>query len=134
MSINPGIAAELAPLFDEARRTGMWFFHGGPSGPLWFSPDHLVELQARGSYRWDAKCWVLRNPREWLADAERRLKLAQEEVQRVKAELKRAGIRHIGPAPDSADRLLLNSHAQVHRGSPHTDDVGYSLGGGQPVP
>ena len=76
MSINPEIAAELAPLFDEARRTGAWFFHGGPSGPLWFSPDHLAELQARGSYCWDATCWALRNP----------------EVHRVKAELMRAGI------------------------------------------
>ena len=92
MSINPEIAAELAPLFDEARRTGAWFFHGGPSGPLWFSPDHLAELQARGSYCWDATCWALRNPREWLEDAERRLKQAQEEVHSVKAELMRAGI------------------------------------------
>jgi hypothetical protein len=92
MTINPEFAAALAPLFDEARRTGKWFFHGGPSGPLWFSPDHLAELQARGSYCWDAQNWTLRDPRDWLVDAERRAKQAQEQVQRIKAELQRAGI------------------------------------------
>jgi hypothetical protein len=83
---------DLVPLFEQARRTGKWFFHGEPTGPPWFSPDHLAELQARGSYCWLAEHWVLRHLCEWLADLESRVRRAQEEAQRVKAELRRARV------------------------------------------
>ncbi len=56
----------LAALFVEAHAKGLWFFHGGLSGPLWFSPNELEKEQAAGRFVWGAVNWRLRNPRERL--------------------------------------------------------------------
>jgi hypothetical protein len=56
----------LDDLFFEARAKGLWFFHGGFSGPLWLSPDELQKEQDKGNFIWGAINWELRDPHEHL--------------------------------------------------------------------
>lgn len=79
------ITADLQPLFDKARREGLWFF--SPYADSWFSPDALEKEQANGRFRWGAVNWQLRDPREEVAALRRRaarlLKDAEEMERRI---------------------------------------------------
>ncbi len=79
--------AAMAPLFEEAERTGKWFWCNYQS--LWFSPRQLRAENAKGSFRWGPVNWKLRNPQERLAEAKRRAENAQAEVDRIALEIKR---------------------------------------------
>lgn len=57
----------LDDLFTRARVERLWFFHGGLSGPLWFSPAELQAEQEKGTFVWGAGNWQLRSPLERLA-------------------------------------------------------------------
>lgn len=66
--VGRAILDELAPMFDEARRTGKWFFL--PYQSLWFSPDELAAEHAKCSMIFSAVNWRLRDPGELIAGAE----------------------------------------------------------------
>jgi len=88
MELNPkqeAIAAALAPLIATARRDGKWLFHGGLSGPLWFTPDQLAAENANGKFLWGPVNWEPRDPQGRLSEAERRRDDAQAEVDRISA-------------------------------------------------
>jgi hypothetical protein len=78
--------AMMAPLFEEAERTGKWFWCNYQS--LWFSPRQLREEHARKAFRWGPVNWELRDPQEHLAEAKRRVEQAQAEVDRIALEIK----------------------------------------------
>lgn len=62
--------AALDAMFAKARSEGLWFFHGGMSGPIWFSPADLEAEQKKGSFVWGAVNWQLRNPIERVAEVD----------------------------------------------------------------
>lgn len=63
---NQGIYEPLRWMFEEARANGLWFFSSYQK--LWFSPDELEEANCKGRFRWGPVSWVLRNPRERIAE------------------------------------------------------------------
>ena len=70
---------ELDAMFVRARAENLWFFHGGLSGPLWFSPDELQTAQEKGNFIWGAVNWRLRSPLE-------RVVQIDEEIQKLQRE------------------------------------------------
>lgn len=76
---------ELDGLFILARSQNLWFFHGGLSGPLWFSPDDLEAEQKNGKFIWGAGNWQLRSPLDQLAQLDtdiRNLHVARDKLAR----------------------------------------------------
>lgn len=63
------ILAGLKPLFERARKEGLWFWCAYQD--LWFSPDELEAEHRRGSFIWGATNWRLR-PTSELVDQVRR--------------------------------------------------------------
>jgi len=58
----------LDELIGRARQEGKWLwcrYHG-----LWFSPDQLEAENAAGRFRWGPESWKLRDPKEYLTEAE----------------------------------------------------------------
>ena len=66
MMKDQGIYEPLRWMFEEARLNGLWFFSSYQR--LWFSPDELEEANQKGRFRWGPVNWVLRNPRERIAE------------------------------------------------------------------
>lgn len=62
------ILAGLKPLFERARKEGLWFWCSYQG--LWFTPDELEAEHRRGSFIWGAVNWSLRDPKELVAEAE----------------------------------------------------------------
>lgn len=81
MSQKEAILNELQPLFDQAKREGLWFFCNYQS--LWFSPGELQREQARGSFVWGAVNWQLRDPAERLLELKSRQESAADEITRL---------------------------------------------------
>lgn len=79
------ILSEMEPLFDEARRNGKWFWCRYQD--LWFSPDQLAAQHANGKFIWSAVNWQLRDPIERLKEAQDRASKAQNEVDRIAADI-----------------------------------------------
>lgn len=75
----------MEELFERAEREKLWFFSSYQQ--IWFSPRELKEQQAQGKFRWGAGDWKLRDPQEYLKEAERELQQAQERFNRVKANI-----------------------------------------------
>lgn len=69
----------LDAMFTRARSENLWFFHGGLSGPLWFSPDELQAEQEKGNFVWGADNWRLCSPRE-------RIMQIDDEIKKLEAE------------------------------------------------
>jgi hypothetical protein len=90
--------AMLDALFEQARREKLWFFHGGLSGPLWFTPDELQAEQAKGNFVWGAPNWKLRSPFELLDQLERTRDEAIAAVTTHMAEM-RKGLKPGDPLP-----------------------------------
>ena len=72
--LDQAIIASLAPMFEEAERKGLWFFHHSPDGEeLWCSPEYLRMQQAKGLLILAPEHWELRNPvgymKKLIADA-----------------------------------------------------------------
>ncbi len=76
----------MEEMFKQARAEGKWFWCHYQD--LWFSPDALEKEQAAGSYRWGVVNWKLRDPKEWLLEAEQRRDEAQREVERIAEAIK----------------------------------------------
>ena len=66
MSDREKILASLEPLFQEAERTGKWFYSNYQG--LWFSPEQLREHHKNGRFIWGAVNWTLRDPKEKLIE------------------------------------------------------------------
>ncbi len=75
---NSVILKMLAPLLEEARQKGLWFY--SPYQGLWFSPDELESLQKEGRFRWGPDNWELRDPRENLAHLRTKAAIANNEA------------------------------------------------------
>ena len=84
------VERSLAPLFEQADREGLWFFHGGLSGPLWFSPAELRQQHEQRRFLWGAENWTLRSPDEYLEEYRRRLQTAENQYERARAWVARA--------------------------------------------
>lgn len=69
----------LDAMFTRARAEGLWFFHGGLSGPLWFSPDELQTVQEKGSFIWGPENWRLRSPLERICEIDEKIQELQRE-------------------------------------------------------
>lgn len=82
----------LDEMFGQATKAGLWFFHGGLSGPLWFSPVELDAQQKKGQFVWGAVNWTLRDPREFLEEARTKVQAALAECQRARDRLVKAGV------------------------------------------
>lgn len=89
MTTENAILSEMKPLFEEARREGKWFWCRYQD--LWFSPDQLAAEHANGRFIWGAVNWQLRDPIERQQEAQKRASKAQEEVDRILADIKPAG-------------------------------------------
>lgn len=74
------------PLFRRAEQEGLWFY--SPYQQLWFSPEALRRQQERGSFRWGAVNWELRDPRERIAELRRQGKAAYDAAEAIEAELR----------------------------------------------
>lgn len=70
------------PLIREARERGLMIFHGGLSGPLWFTADELEQKQAGGKFCWGPVNWRLMSTEEYLNESSERLSDAQHEHER----------------------------------------------------
>jgi hypothetical protein len=80
----------LDALFERARASKLWFFHGGLSGPLWFSPDELEADQKKGKFIWGASNWTLRDPAEALASIDTAVAKLQEAKQALMVRIARS--------------------------------------------
>lgn len=69
--------------FEEARKHNLWFYHGGMSGPFWFSPDELETQQRNGKFVWGSGNWKLRPPQEYIDSLKRAVTSAQEELDKA---------------------------------------------------
>lgn len=85
--IREEVARQLAPLFEQADREGLWFYCNYQD--MWFSPDELRARQARGELHWGATNWKLRDPTELY-------RMKHESLQRAEKELNALALR-IGP-------------------------------------
>lgn len=74
-----GARDALDAMFAEARAKRLWFFHGGMSGPLWFSPDELEAKQKNKRFIWSAENWKLRDPAEYVASLDHKIASLQNE-------------------------------------------------------
>lgn len=83
---------DLDHMFAVARTKRLWFFHGGLSGPLWFSPDELEAEQKGEKFVWGAANWTLRNPLEYLQEADHVVERAKIERESIGARLSKAGV------------------------------------------
>lgn len=83
----------LDHMFAVARTKQLWFFHGGLSGPLWFSPDELEAEQKNGKFVWGAVNWHLRDPKEYLEQAGVAVDRAKAEQEHIAKRLAGAGVR-----------------------------------------
>jgi hypothetical protein len=98
MTERETILAGLRPMFEKARREGLWFYCNYQG--LWFSPDELEAEQKRGSFVWGAVNWQLRDPMVQIDEQERAVAgaLAQLQVLRqrlgVRTEVKAKGVPH----------------------------------------
>ncbi len=71
------ILGMLEPLFERAKREGLWFYHCGLAGTFWFSPEELRTEHRRGKFIWGPVNWTLARP------SERLTQLRQELVNKV---------------------------------------------------
>ena len=82
------IAAELKPLFEEAKRKKLWFCC--PYYGLWLSPSELCKHQEAGTYRWGAVNWRLADPMDRRKQIDHEISVLQAEkaafVKRIVAE------------------------------------------------
>ena len=61
--LDQAIIKSLEPLFEEAERNGLWFFHHSVDGEeTWMSPQYLRLEQSRGRFILAPEHWELRNP------------------------------------------------------------------------
>lgn len=81
---------DLDVMFNQARISGLWFFHGGMSGPLWFTPDELQAEQEKGKFVWGAVNWSLRSPTILLEQLTQKMESLDTEFRRV---VERMGIK-----------------------------------------
>ena len=75
----------MEDLFEQAEREGLWFFTSHQQ--IWFSPRELKEQRAQGRFRWGVSNWQLRDPSEYLLQAQRELEAAQKHFDGVKANI-----------------------------------------------
>jgi hypothetical protein len=81
----------MQPLFEEARRTGLWFHCSYQD--LWFSPDELRSEHAKGSFRWGPSNWTLRDPKEMLVSAKKELERSAERFADLTERLRKGGVQ-----------------------------------------
>jgi len=74
---------ELKTLIEQARVERKWLFCSYQG--LWFSPDQLEQAHREGRFMWGAVNWQLRDPSEQLAAAERKVREATAERDRIAA-------------------------------------------------
>jgi len=74
------ILASLEPLFEEAERTGKWFYWAHQD--IWFSPAELREQHAKGMFVWGRTNWRLRDPEERARELRAAVTAAQAEYDR----------------------------------------------------
>ena len=75
----------LKPLFETAKKEGLWF--NCHYQDLWFSPKELEELQADGRFLWGAVNWKLRDPKEHLEYLKNKVKSAEIEVKKIELKM-----------------------------------------------
>lgn len=75
----------LPELIDKAERNTLWLWCRYQD--LWFSPAQLREANAQGRFRWGPVNWELRDPKERLAEADRRAKAAADTRDAIAREL-----------------------------------------------
>ena len=85
MSEKQEILDSLRPLFERARKDGLWFHCGYQA--LWFSPDELEKANAEGRFIWGPINWTLRDPQEHVAYLARKVVGSLEEVRRFEERL-----------------------------------------------
>lgn len=83
--LKQSILADLAPMFAEAERDGLWF--NSTYQDLWFSPDELRKQHGRGSFVWGPVNWTLRDPKEHLARVRRAIEEHKREVAEIEARI-----------------------------------------------
>ena len=58
-------------MFYEAEEKGLWFYSNYQG--IWLSPQELAEANKKGNFQWGAVNWELRDPKEHLAELERKV-------------------------------------------------------------
>jgi hypothetical protein len=79
----------LIALFEQARAENKWFYHGGMTGPLWFSPAELEAELAAGHFLWGALNWRLRDPAEHLHEIDMKRKALTDEWHDVNTRIRK---------------------------------------------
>lgn len=75
----------LQPLIEEARRRRLWLYCRYQN--LWFSPAELEAENANGKFRWGPVNFELRDPLEYVAQAEKRAAALIEQAAQIRARL-----------------------------------------------
>jgi len=81
--------AALEGLFKRAQDEGLWFFHGGLSGPISLSPRELRAEQAEGNLVWGAVNWDLRDPKTLLDNIDREISALERKRQELQERIAR---------------------------------------------
>jgi len=71
----------LKLMHQTAMKEGLWFYSSYPS--FWASPEELEQENIAGNWRWDPKNWQLRDPNEYIKQAQAKMEKACKEVNRA---------------------------------------------------
>ena len=78
----------LYELIQEADRTGQWLRCSYQN--IWLSPAELTKSHAEGRLMWAVDNWVLRDPEDHLAAADKEVKEAQGQRDRIEARIRKS--------------------------------------------
>lgn len=82
MSDREDALKSLEPLFERAKREGLWFFCSYQA--MWFSPKELRQAHSEGRFIWGAANWELRNPNDLVKEAEVEARSAESRLKSIK--------------------------------------------------
>lgn len=81
------IIQSMESLFEEASKADLLFFHGGLSGPLYFTPAELREEHKHGRFIWGPINWQLVSKQDYIDLAQREVDRAQKNLESAKSKL-----------------------------------------------
>lgn len=77
---------QLAAMIKTARDTGKWLWCYYQD--LWFSPDQLEKEHSKGRFLWGVVNWKLRDPHERIEEAQKQVRMAVDNLERIEKEIK----------------------------------------------
>lgn len=85
MDYKKTVLQELQPMFEEARKKGLWFYSYYQC--MWFSPEELEAAHKENRFIWSKENWKLRDPRELLEKHREAAEINLRQYKELKARL-----------------------------------------------